>query len=282
MRWQTRDARLMAPLDILIPTCDRPAALAVTLTSLCAQSLRDPGGRAFRVVLSDQSKTPVAESAEVRAVLDVLRAHGHPVELHRHLPRRGLAEQRQFLLERAGAPQALFLDDDLLLEPWVVAQLTDLLAHEACGFVGAAVIDLGHIHDVRPDQQRVEFWTDRVAPELVEPGSDAWARYRSHNAANLWHVQQALGLTPRDTRVYKVAWVDGCVLYDVEKLRAVGGFEPCPEHPREPCSEDMRAQLRVMARFGGCGVLPGGVYRLELPTIMQNREMTDPGTLAVP
>ncbi len=40
----------MAQLDVLIPTFDRPAALAVTLTSLIGQTQRD-----FRVVISDQS-----------------------------------------------------------------------------------------------------------------------------------------------------------------------------------------------------------------------------------
>lgn len=267
----------MSTLDVLIPTCDRPAALAVTLAGLCAQSLRDPGGTPFRVVVSDQSEAPVADSGEVRAVLDVLRAHGHPVELHRHLPRRGLAEQRHFLLELCRAPRALFLDDDLLLEPWVVAQLTAVLDREACGFVGAAVIGLSHRHDA----QHVEFWTGRVAPELVEPGSDAWSRYQLHNAANLWHVQRALGLTPRDTRVYKVAWVGGCVLYDAAKLRAVGGFGFWTELPREHSGEDVLAQLRVMARFGGCGVMPGGVYHLELPTTVPNREVDAPRVLPV-
>jgi hypothetical protein len=38
-------------VDVLIPTCDRPAELAVTLAGLAAQS--DPP---FRVIVSDQSQ----------------------------------------------------------------------------------------------------------------------------------------------------------------------------------------------------------------------------------
>src|SRR5690606_18705423 len=159
-----------------------------------------------------------------RAVLEVLRAHGHPVAVHRHLPRRGLAEQRQFLLDLCVASQALFLDDDLLLEPWVVDQLTAALARERCGFVGSAVIGLSYARDLRPAQQGVEFWPGPVEPEQVEQGSLAWQRHQLHNAANLWHVQNALGLTPATTRSYKVAWVGGCVLYDTAKIRQVGGF----------------------------------------------------------
>lgn len=73
-------------VDVLIPTYARPAALAVTLTSLAAQSFSD-----FRVVISDQTEaSDPLEAGDVQAVLCVLRAHGHPVELYKHLPRRGM------------------------------------------------------------------------------------------------------------------------------------------------------------------------------------------------
>src|SRR5919205_2723738 len=84
-------------VDVLIPTCDRPEALAVTLTSLCAQSLPT-----FRVVISDQTeRADLPDGAvctpEVLTPLRLLAARGRDVETHVHLPRRGLAEQRQFL-----------------------------------------------------------------------------------------------------------------------------------------------------------------------------------------
>lgn len=271
----------MPTLDILIPTCGRPAALAVTLAGLSAQTLREPGGAPFRVIISDQGDLPASASGEVRAVLGVLRAHGHPISLHRHLPRRGLAEQRQFLLDHCRAALALFLDDDLLLEPWVVAQLTATLARERCGFVGSAVIGLNYADDIRPAQQHVEFWPGPVEPERVERDSEAWQRHQLHNAANLWHVQNALGLTPADTRTYKVAWVGGCVLYDAAKLRDVGGFGFWKLLPPEHSGEDVLMQLRVMARHGGCGVMPSGVYHLELPTTVPNREVDAPRVLPI-
>ncbi len=78
-------------LDVLIPTYRRAAALAVTLTSLTAQTLRH-----FRVIVSDQTEDEDATAAgEVQTPVRLLRARGRPVELHRHLPRRGLAEHRQ-------------------------------------------------------------------------------------------------------------------------------------------------------------------------------------------
>ncbi|GAA5512848.1 hypothetical protein Dcar01_01572 [Deinococcus carri] len=264
----------MTPLDILIPTCDRPGALAATLTSLSAQTAQP-----FRVVISDQGEQAAQERPEVATALRVLELHGCAVEVYRHLPRRGMAEQRQFLLEQARAPSVLFLDDDLILEPWVVAQMLEALQREGCGFVGSAVIGLSYRADVRPHQQAVEFWEGPVTPETVRPGTAAWERYMLHNAANLLHVQQQHAPAPEQSRLYKVAWVGGCVLYDRACLEAVGGFGFWRELPEHHAGEDVLAQQRVMARFGGCGVMPSGVYHQELPTTLPNREVDAPKVL---
>lgn len=267
-----------ARVDVLIPTCSRPAALAVTLTTLCSQSFRD-----FRVVVSDQTETgdrPL-ESGEVQAVTRLLRAHGHTVELNSHLPNRGMAEQRQFLLDRAHADHVLYLDEDLLLEPFVLEQMYTVMQKEQCGFVGSAVIGLSYNHDVRLHQQHVQFWDGPVRPEQVEPESDAWKRHQLHSAANLWHVQQRLGLTPRQTRTYRVAWVGACVMFDAHKLRDAGGFAFWSSLPDRHCGEDVLAQLRVMAKFGGCGIMPSGVFHQELKTTIQDRAVDAPRILDV-
>lgn len=73
-------------IDVLIPTYDRPAPLAVTLATLVGQTFRD-----FRVVVSDQMdpKREGTDARVVRAVAEVLRFQGMPVEIHENLPRRG-------------------------------------------------------------------------------------------------------------------------------------------------------------------------------------------------
>jgi hypothetical protein len=88
--------------------------------------------------------------------------------------------------------------------------------------VGMALHGLSRVSDVRPHQQDIEFWNGPVQPEVVLPGSQQWARHRLHNAANLWHVQQRLGITSDRQRKYKVAWVGGCCMYDTARLREVG------------------------------------------------------------
>jgi GT2 family glycosyltransferase len=265
----------MHAVDVLVPTCDRMPALAITLTTLVAQTLPS-----FRVLVSDQSERyDVADAEEVRAVARLLRLHGHRVDITKHLPRRGMAEQRQFLLAEARAPYALFLDDDVLLEPGVIARMLHAIREEQCGFVGCAVIGLSYLQDVRPDEQQIELWEGPVRPERVVPGSPKWRRHRLHNAANLYHVQQRLGASPERQRKYRVAWIGGCVLYDTTALRDCGGFEFWNELPREHCGEDVLAQLRVMARYGGCGLLPSGAYHLELPTTIPDRRTDAPKVL---
>jgi GT2 family glycosyltransferase len=265
----------MWKVDILIPTCNRAAALAMTLTSLCAQTLRS-----FRIVISDQTEGyDILESGEVKAVLRVLKAHGQAIEIHKHLPRRGMAEQRHFLLERTQAPYALYLDDDVILEADLIERLYRTIRMHNCGFVGSALIGLSFLDDVRPEQQAIEFWDGPVQPEAVRPGSREWQRHHLHSAANLYHLQRRLGITPDKQRLYRVAWVGGCVLFDTAKLREVGGFDFWECLPRKHCGEDVLAQLRVMARYGGCAIIPSGAYHQELPTAVPVREVDAPKVL---
>jgi GT2 family glycosyltransferase len=264
-----------ASVDVLVPTYGRPAALAVTLTSLSAQTFRD-----FRVVISDQHETENAANAgEVKAVVRLLRARGHRVEIHKHLPRRGMAEQRQFLLDCASARRVLFLDDDVIVEPDLLARLLAVLESTGCGFVGSAVIGLSYVDDVRPHQQHIEFFDGDVLPETVRPGDPSWQRHLLHNAANLFHVAARLNLTPANSRLYRIAWVGGCVLYDTEKLRGCGGFRFWRRLPAAHCGEEVLAQQRVMARHGGCAIIPSGAYHQELPTTVPARDVDAPKVL---
>ncbi|MFC0253507.1 glycosyltransferase family 2 protein [Massilia consociata] len=264
-------------IDVLVPTCGRPAALAVTLTSISAQDYPD-----LRVVVSDQTEGASALGRpEVVAVLRYLQARGRPVETWHHLPRRGMAEQRAFLLAQAQGECCLFVDDDVILEPDLLTRLQRLLAQHRCGFVGSALHGLSYLGQQRPEQEQISFWEGMVEPETVVPGSGAWPRHHLHSAANLFHLQQRLGAPREASRAYRVAWVGGCVLFDTAKLRAAGGFEFWRALPAEHCGEDVLAQLRVMARFGGCGILPSGAYHMELPTTLQARDVDAPWALPV-
>jgi len=261
-------------VDVLVPTFGRPTALAVALAGIAAQSYPD-----LRIVVSSQDQEDFGR--EARAVVGVMRAEGRIVELVHHVPRRGLAEHRESLLERAVAPYALFLDDDVLLEPDVVARLVAAIERERCGFVGAALLGWSFVDDVRPAEESIELWDGPVVPERIEPGSPAWERHRLHNAANLLHVARRLAIPRWPPRLYKVAWVGGCVLYDAEALRSAGGFGFWRELPESHAGEDVLAQLRVMARAGGAGLIPSGAWHLELPTTVRDRSVNAPLALGV-
>lgn len=268
---------MAAAVDVLIPTCARPGPLAVTLACLIGQTYHP-----FRVVVSDQTEgLDLEEVGEVQAVVGVLAEQGRPSDIHKHLPRRGLAEQRQFLLDQAAAPYALFLDDDVITEPDLLERLMRAIGRERCGFVGSFVNAPSAVRSSKPADEpppdlSIELWEGPVVPERVQPGTPQWERRRLHFAAYLRRLAQRGGFTKEGERLYKVAWVGGCVLFDVAKLRAAGGFSFWPQLPPEHCGEDVLAQMRVMASYGGAGLVPSGAWHQEVPTTAPDRDVDAP------
>ncbi len=264
-------------MQVLIPTYKRLKALAVTLTSLYYQTEKN-----FDIVISDQSPEPdIKSDPSIQTIKSLLEIRGHSVTIVRNYPPKGMAQQRHFLLELSNSPYSLFLDDDLILEPYVLKNLKQTLIKEGCGFAGCAVIGLSYQNDWRPHQQNIEFWKDGVIPESITPESEEWQRYQLHNAANIYHIQQKYEANPDDPVPYKVAWVGGCVLYDSQKLREVGGFEFWKDLPENHCGEDVLAQLRVMSKYGGCGIIPSGVYHQEIETTVPDRTVNAPEYLQI-
>lgn len=267
----------MSEVAVLIPTCERPTALAVTLESLCFQAYRD-----FDVIISDQSLTDWGMAAgTVDSVCRLLARRGHRVQRLVNLPRQGMAQQRQFLLDNSRSRYSFFMDDDVILEPFVLGNLVNVMHAHGCGFAGNALIGLSYLDDVRPEEQRIEFFEQAITPETVTPGKPEWQRHVLHNAANVLHLQERLDISAEKPLPYKVAWVGGCVLFDTDKLRQAGGFTFWQDLPRKHCGEDVLAQLRVAKQFGGCGVLPSGAYHQELPTTITERTVNAPELLSI-
>jgi glycosyltransferase involved in cell wall biosynthesis len=268
------------PVDVLITTRNRPAELATTLAGLAAQADAPP----FAVMVSDQSDhDPPWHHAAVASMIRALRHQERPVLLRQNLPRRGLAHQRAFLLAHSGAQYVLNLDDDVWLAPGSLDRLYRAIGELGCGFVGNGVHGLSYLDDVRPEQQTAfEPWIGPVTPEEVSPDDRRWRRHQVHNAANLLHVTAGLGLRGNEWLAYKVAWIGACVLYDREKLIASGGFDFWRQMPPAHVGEDVAAQLAVMRRFGGAGIIPSGAYHLETPTTIVDRDVQCyPATLPI-
>lgn len=261
-------------IDVLVPTRDRPTELATTLAGLAAQT-----GVAFRVVVADQSDgDPSWATPSATTLVRALRRRGTPVDLLRNLPRRGIAEQRAFLLGQAAAPAVLFLDDDVWLEPGVLDRLHRALRDLRCGFVAAAMQGLSHLDDRRPEEcAPFAAWDGPVRPEHVDKDGPAWERWTLGNAANGIHLAESLGLDtgplppPERWLPYRVAWAAGCVLFDRAALVEAGGFDFWRDVPEDAHGEDVLCQLRVMARRGGAGILPSGAYHQEAPTTLAGR-----------
>jgi GT2 family glycosyltransferase len=260
----------MAVIDVLLPTCNRPTSLVMTLSGVAAQEFTD-----LRVIVADQSEVSAADEPVVAALRRVIEARGGSVEWHHRPQMHGIAEQRDFLLKRSSAPAVLYLDDDVFMEPWVVGALARMLDEQGCAFVGAFPTGLSFRCDVRPEQQQIEFWDGPVTPERVEPGSPQWERAQLHRAANLWHVSRSLPAGA--PRPYRVAWVACCVLYDRERLLEVGGFSFWPELPRYHSGEEVLVQNLLLRRYGGCAMAPSGTYHSELPSTVLNEQGTVDG-----
>jgi glycosyltransferase involved in cell wall biosynthesis len=261
-------------LDVLVPSRNRSTELIATLSGLAAQGSRAGAGR-FGVVVSDQSdERPVWSHPAVAGMVRILRHLGHPVLLDWHQPRRGIAENRSHLLSRSQARYVLFVDDDVWLEPGTVGRLLTAIRSLGCGLVGNFPHGLSYVDEYRPGQEcGYEEWNDRPEPERIVPRGPEWVRASVHAAANLLHVQQRLRLRPDEWRPYKIAWIGACAMFDRAKLVACGGYDFWHRVPVHHQGEDVLAQLRVLARYGGAGILPSGAYHLETPTTVPDRDV---------
>lgn len=266
-------------VDVLVPTRDRPAPLSVTLACISAQTYRPA-----RVVVADQGDLPCADAPTVRAVTEVMRVAGIQVEIRRNMPRRGMAQQRQFLLDRTTAPYALFVDDDVITEPDLLGRLVDALAAADCGFVGSfpnspSSVASDEPVDRVPSDLTLERWNGVVEPEAVWPDSTAWQRYRLHFAARLHRLCEESGIDKAHPVLYRVAWVGGCFLVDTAKLREAGGFGFWRSLPSTHSGEDVVAQLRLQALHGAAGLAPSGSWHQEVRTTRPGDEPDAPRVL---
>lgn len=259
-----------ASVDVLLPTINRLESLILTLSGVASQTRTR-----LRVVVADQSDEPAAASQVVQTLRRVIEARGGSVEWHYRPDRRGIAEQRDFLLRHATGRAVLYLDDDVFMEPHVIEMLLEVLDDQRCGFVGAFPAGLSHRDDVRADQQIVDYWDGPVQPEAVDPGTRLWERWQLHRAANLYHAGSSL--PPRSCRLYKVAWIASCILYDRQKLLTVGGFSFWPRLPRFHSGEEVLVQNLLMRRWGGCGVMPSGTYYSQIASTVLNAAGTVDG-----
>ncbi len=242
----------------------------MTLSGLSLQSFSD-----FQLIVSDQSDKPIQDKPVIQTLRRLIEASGGSFEWHYRVPSKGIAEQRDFLLRRSTADAVLYLDDDVLMEPWVLESLYDVLQAQRCAFVGAFPAGLSHRDDIRPEQQVIEYWQGPVEPEVVEPGSPAWERWNLHRAANLYHAAQAL--PPGERRLYKVAWVASCILYNRKMLLDVGGFSFWSRLPRYHSGEEVLVQNLLMRRWGGCAIIPSGTYYSEVDSTVLNEAGTVDG-----
>jgi hypothetical protein len=119
---------------VLIPTCsDRAADIRIgyTLTSL---TMQDCGP--LRICVRDEGQVAIFTDRNVRLLWDHLASQGFELHYRRTATRRGVGVARYELISSvAPAEFALFVDDDMLLQPNAIRQLLECAAaHEEAGF----------------------------------------------------------------------------------------------------------------------------------------------------
>lgn len=112
------------PISVVIPTADRPEALAVCLATLAAQTAQPA-----EVVVVDASE-------DDRAAPLFVAGSARPPVIQVRATCRGAAAQRAQGLEHASQPYVLFMDDDVELEPECVERLWAAL--ESDPWIGGA------------------------------------------------------------------------------------------------------------------------------------------------
>jgi glycosyltransferase involved in cell wall biosynthesis len=128
---------MMLPVSVVIPTCDRPAALTRTIRSLLTST-----GVPEEFVIVDASAG--RESANA---VEALFAHsGAPRLILRRAETIGAAAQRNQGVALARCAFILFCDDDIICEPDCIALLwRTIVADEGLGGVSASIINQSYV-----------------------------------------------------------------------------------------------------------------------------------------
>jgi glycosyltransferase involved in cell wall biosynthesis len=154
---------------VIIPTLDRPRALAACLDGLAA--LDYPSQRLQVVVVDDGSRVPITiDDATRRTLL---------VDLTRHERAAGPAAARNAGAERAAGELLAFIDDDCvprpdwlrrLAERWatgpergVGGHTRNAFASNLCSSAAQLIIDIGYLQNNHGDADRRWFTTNNLA-----------------------------------------------------------------------------------------------------------------------
>lgn len=149
-----------------------------------------------------------------------------------------------------------------------------MLELEECGFVGTFPAWLSYWDEIRPHPHIVEFWEGPVRPEEVNPGS------RNGSVGSCTGrpicIMSASVFLPENLAATKSPGAPRA-LYDRGKLLEVGGFSFWPRLPRYHSGEEELVQNLLMRCWGGCGIVPSGMYYSEMPSTVLNSQGTGDG-----
>lgn len=169
---------MISDLVVLIPTCSDTVAdvrIGYTLSSLAMQ---DYGP--LRICVRDEGKVGIFSDRNVRLLWDHLAGQGFELEYRRTAARRGIGVARyELICQTKPAEFALFIDDDMLLQPDSVRQLLEVAAsHRDAGFFQGSKRQIDPDYEYLNDINQLNQHTTQSEPFPIVFGDAAFLLLR--------------------------------------------------------------------------------------------------------
>ena len=217
-------------ITIGINTYNRPEYLAVTLSSLLAQTFQD-----WDLILADNSDEPVLNREYVHRLIGVIKRYGHRFIILQE-PGGGIPQTYQAMMEASPTDLCVRQEDDVWFEPGMLQNLHDaIMSDENIAAVAPMTPNWKHSLTIAP-------------PDKLKNG---FVRTRSGLVPELQTIleavdQQQVVMVAEPGQTYDVCTIHGGSLYRKSLMTAAGGWAKnySPVGHREETIAYARAYLK--------------------------------------
>lgn len=227
-------------ISVVVPTYRRPDALRRTLEALARQTA---GVDAFEVLVVDD---PVDDDPE--SVAAAVAAGGRTLHVrHLHRAARGVSAARNVGWRAARAPLVLFIGDDILGVPELVAEHLAWHEHRDGDDVGV----LGHVRWA-PELRTTPFmrWLDRGVQfnyATIEGEEATWGHFYTSNVSLPWTLLEEIGGFDEERFPFLYEDLDVGYRLDQRGFRLLYNRRAIGDHLHRPTVDDWKRRMAATA-----------------------------------
>ena len=209
----------------------------------------------------------MADDPVVKTLGRVIEERGGAVEWHHRPPLHGIAEQRDFLLRQATAETVLYLDDDVLMEPWVSSGYSRFSKMRGAALwerfpQGCHIATIGDPISRRSTSGRIRCYRRLLNWRAGSGSAGSCTGRRTSITLPIRCLLDHGGATrspgsPPASSTIGASWRPWGLLV----LAAAAALS---------LREEVLVQNLLMRRWGGCGMVPSGTYYSQVPTTVLN------------